>query len=303
MAQAIANRRTRQISAAAAPSRRARRRTNGAELIRFVVLCVLAVTWAAPVLWMLLTSLKPENQIITTPPHWLPQHLSDFTIASYLDVILQPRGIDLVQAFRNSVAVSTLGTLLVVIVDVLAGYTLARMHFPGRNLLFVLIVASLIVPSEIYLIPNYVTVWQFGWLNTINALIFPPAANCFGVFLMRQFMLGIPQDLEDAAQIDGCGRWRILWSIVLPLSRGAVATLAVFTFLGMWNDFTWPYIVTNEASRMTLPVALIQFKGDYWSTYGSLMAGTAISALPAIVIFLLAQRLIIRSITLTGVKG
>jgi multiple sugar transport system permease protein len=120
---------------------------------------------------------------------------------------------------------------------------------------------------------------------------------------MRQFMLGIPRELEDAAQIDGCGSFRILMLIALPLSRGAIATLAIFTFLGFWNEFTWPYLVINEASRMTLPVALIQFKGDYWSNYGQLMAGAAISAVPAIAVFLFAQRMIIRSITLTGIKG
>jgi multiple sugar transport system permease protein len=120
---------------------------------------------------------------------------------------------------------------------------------------------------------------------------------------MRQFMIGIPRELEDAAQIDGCGSFKILWLIVLPLSRGAIATLAIFTYLGFWNEFTWPYLVINTADKMTLPIALVQFKGDYWSNYGQLMAGATVSALPAILVFLFAQTLIIRSITLTGIKG
>jgi len=153
------------------------------------------------------------------------------------------------------------------------------------------------------LIPNYVTVWRFGWLNTYNALILPALAGGFGVFLMRQFLLGIPRELEEAAQIDGAGSFKIFTTVVLPLARGAIATLAIFTFLNFWNEFTWPYLVINDASRMTLPIALIQFKGDYFSNYGELMAGAAISALPAIIVFLMAQRLIIRSITLTGIKG
>ena len=281
-------------------TRRPRRRV---PLLRYLVLCVLSLVWAIPVAWMMLTSLKPEAQIITVPPRWLPDHLSDFTLQHYVDVLFFPRGIDLIRSFTNSLLVAAIGTLLVVIVDVLAGYAFARLRFPGRDLLFALVVASLIVPGEILLIPNYVTVWRLGWLNSYSALIFPPLAGGFGVFLMRQFLLGIPHEIEDAAQIDGCNRFQILWSIVIPLARGAIATLAIFTFLFFWNEFTWPYIVINEASKMTLPVALIQFRADYWSNYGQLMAGTTISALPAILIFLAAQRMIIRSITLTGVKG
>lgn len=271
--------------------------------LRFLLLVVLGIIWAMPIAWMVMTSLKPESQIISVPPRWLPNRLSDLTIDNYRYVLFFPRGIDLIQSFINSLLVAGIGTVLVVIVDVLAGYALARMRFRGRNFLFALIVASLIVPGEILLIPNYITVWRLGWLNTYNALIFPALAGGFGVFLMRQFMLGLPHELEEAAQIDGCGRFRILMQIALPLSRGAVATLAIFTFLNFWNDFTWPYLVINQADRMTLPVALIQFKGDYFSNYGQLMAGAAISALPAILIFLLAQRMIIRSITLTGIKG
>jgi multiple sugar transport system permease protein len=280
--------------------RRPRRRI---PLLRYVLLCVLALIWAVPVFWMFFTSVKPEAQIISVPPRWLPDHISDFTLQHYLDVLFFPRGINLIQAFTNSVFVAAIGTLLVVVVDVLAGYAFARLRFPGRDLLFALVVASLIVPGEILLIPNYITVWRLGWLNTYNALIFPPLAGGFGVFLMRQFLLGIPREIEDAAQIDGCSRLHILWAIVIPLARGAIATLAIFTFLFFWNEFTWPYIVINEASKMTLPVALIQFRADYWSNYGQLMAGTTVSALPAIFIFLMAQRMIIRSITLTGVKG
>jgi multiple sugar transport system permease protein len=272
-------------------------------LPRFVLAMVLAIIWAAPVAWMILTSIKPESQVITLPPRWLPDRLSDFTLANYANVLLVPRGVDLVRSFLNSLFVSTIGTSLVVVVDTLAAYALSRMHFPGRDVLFGLIVASLIVPPEILLIPNYVTVWRLDWLNSLTALIIPPLAGGFGVFLLRQFFLGIPSELEDAAKIDGCGRLRILWHIVVPVSGGAIATLAIFTFLFFWNEFTWPYIVINNAEAMTLPIALIQFKGDYFSEYGQLMAGAAVSAVPTIVIFLLAQRMIIRSITMTGLKG
>lgn len=283
-------------------AQRGRRRMQF-PLARFILLGVLGLLWAVPVLWMVMTSLKPEAQIISVPPRWLPANLGDLTIENYRLVLFFPRGIDLIKSFGNSLFVALIGTVLVVVVDVLAGYAFARLRFPGRNLLFGLTVASLIVPAEILLIPNYITVWRLHWLNSFNALIFPALSGGFGVFLMRQFMLGIPRELEEAAELDGCGRFRILMQIVLPLSRGAVATLAIFTFLNFWNDFTWPYLVINVADKMTLPVALIQFKGDYFSNYGQLMAGAAVSALPAIVVFLMAQRMIIRSISLTGIKG
>jgi len=270
---------------------------------RFIALVVLGVVWAAPVVWMFLTSLKPEKQIIRMPPHWLPDNITDFTLENYRLVLFFPRGVDLMASFMNSLMVALVGTILVVIVDVLAGYALARLKFPGRNVIFGMVVASMIVPGEIMLIPNYITVWRFGWLNQFTALVLPAIAGGFGVFLLRQFMLGIPRELEEAAQLDGCNSFRILISVILPTARGAVATLGIFTFLGFWNDFTWPYLVINEATKMTLPVALIQFKGDYFSNYGQLMAGAAVSALPAIIVFLLAQRMIIQSITLTGIKG
>jgi multiple sugar transport system permease protein len=272
-------------------------------LPRFLIALVLAVIWALPIAWMLVTSFKPESQIVTIPIRWLPEHLSDFTFQNYINVLAIPRGVDLIRSFLNSLTVALIGTALVVIFDTLAAYALARLRFPGRDILFYAIVFSLIVPPEILLIPNYITVWRLDWLNTLLPLIIPPVGSGFGVFLLRQFFLSIPSELEDAARIDGCGRLRILWTIVVPLSGGAIATLAIFTFLYYWNDFTWPYITINAADVMTLPIALIQFRGDYFSEYGQLMAGTVITALPTIVVFLLAQRLIIRSITLTGLKG
>jgi multiple sugar transport system permease protein len=270
---------------------------------RFLIALILAVLWATPVVWMIVTSLKPENQIVTLPPRLLPDQLSDFTFENYVKIFTVPRGVDLIRSFLNSLIVAGTGTALVVVVDALAAYALARFRFPGRDILFAVIVLSLIVPHEILLIPNYITVWRLDWLNSLTALVVPAAASAFGVFLLRQFFLSIPSELEDAARIDGCSRFRILWAIVLPLSGGAIATLSIFTFLFYWNDFTWPYIIVNSAEVMTLPVAMIQFRGDYFSEYGQLMAGAFVSALPAILIFLVAQRLIIRSITLTGLKG
>ena len=252
---------------------------------------------------MVLTSLKPEAQTMVNPPRWFPEKLSDFTLQNYKDVINHPRGIDIITAFKNSLIVASLGALLTVLVDVPAGYVFARMRFPGRNFLFAIVIASLIVPYEILLVPNYIRVWKLGWLNHYQVMIVPPLAGAFGVFLMRQFMIGIPRELEDAAKLDGAGHARILWDIIIPATRGAIAALAIFTFIFYWNDFTWPYITISKADMMTMPIALIQFRQDFAITYGKQMAGNVLSALPAIIIFLLAQRMIIRSITLTGIKG
>jgi multiple sugar transport system permease protein len=283
--------------------RRPSRVRHWRSIVRFTILSVLAVFWAAPVAWMVLTSLKPEAQTISDPPHWFPEKLSDFTLENYDNALFYPRGVDLIQAFQNSLVVTVVGTALTLLINVPAGYVFARMRFPGRDLLFAVVVASLIVPGEILLVPNYVTVWKFGWLNDYKALILPPLASAFGVFLLRQFMLGIPRELEDAAKLDGAGHLRILWNIVIPSTRGAIAALGIFTFLFYWNEFTWPYITINTADQMTMPVALIQFRADFAITYGLQMAGATVSALPAIVLFLVAQRMIIRSITLTGIKG
>jgi multiple sugar transport system permease protein len=282
---------------------RPRRVWRWRTIARLMALIAFALIWVAPVAWMVLTSLKPEDQTMLDPPRWFPKHLSDFTLANYRDVITKPRGIDLITAFKNSLVVAAFGALLTVLIDVPAGYVFARMRFPGRNLLFAIVVASLIVPGEILLVPNYIRIWRLGWLNDYKALIIPPLASAFGVFLMRQFMLGIPRELEDAAKLDGAGHVRILWDIIVPATRGAIAALAIFTFIFYWNEFTWPYITISKADRMTLPVALIQFRADFQIVYGKQMAGNVLSALPAIIVFLLAQRMIIRSITLTGIKG
>jgi multiple sugar transport system permease protein len=296
------------VTRAAAPldhpgKRKRRYRVGTSEAIRLAILIVLAIAWASPVVWMILTSFKHEAMIVNNPHDWLPSPVTEFTIVNYDSVLFTPRGIDLIQSFLNSLLVASIGALLTIAINVPAGYVFARMDFPFRNFLFILVVASLIVPGEILLIPNYVTTWKLGWLNGYEALIIPPLASAFGVFLMRQFMLGIPRELEEAAKLDGAGHFRILWNIIIPSTTGPIAALGIFTFLNYWNEFTWPYITINVADKMTLPVALIQFRNDYITNYGELMAGAAISSVPAIIVFLFAQRMIIRSITLTGIKG
>jgi len=207
-----------------------------------------------------------------------------------------------VHSFINSVIVSTIGTSLVVVIDVLAAYALSRLHFPGRDALFLVVVASLIVPHEILLIPNYITVWKLDWLNSLAALIIPPAAGGFGVFLLRQFFLAIRGELEDAARIDGCGRFRILWSIVLPVSGGAIATLAIFTFLFFWNDFLMPFLVIRRPEQRTLTLATLAFVQSHSADYGLMMAALVMTVLPIFVMYLFMQRHIIEGMVRGAVK-
>lgn len=279
------------------------RRMRFAQIIRFFVLLALAVAWLIPMLWMLATSLKPESQIISIPPTWLPDQLSDLTLEHYRNVLFEPRRLGIGRAFLNTVQLCIIIPTLVVVITSLAAYAFARLSFPGRDTLFVILVLSMVIPGEILLVPNFVTVWKFGWLNTYHAIIWPSLAVAGSVFFLRQFLLGIPVELEDAARIDGCSRFGIFYRVVLPLIRGAVATQFFFVFLGTWNNFTWPYIVLSDLQKMTLPVALAQLQGTYWSEYGKLTASAAIAAIPPAILFIASQRLIIRSITLTGIKG
>ena len=273
------------------------------QALRFGLLMVLALFWLLPILWMFATSFKPEVQIISLTPQWLPDKLSDLTLTHYANVLFEPRRLSMGRAFLNTLQLCILIPTLVVTITSLAAYAFARLSFPGRDTLFLILVLSMVIPGEILLVPNFVTVWKFGWLNTYHAIIWPALAWAGSVFFLRQFLLGIPIELEDAARIDGCSRFGIFYKVVLPLIRGAVVTQFFFVFLGTWNSFTWPYIVLTDLEKMTLPVALAQLQGTYWSEYGKLTASAAIAALPPALIFIISQRLIIRSITLTGIKG
>ncbi len=279
------------------------RRIRLSQVFRFLILGVLAGAWILPILWLLATSLKPENQIIQLPPRWLPEDLSDLTLRHYYSVLFEPRRLSIGRAFLNTMQLCLIIPTLGVSVSAMAAYAFARLDFPGRDTLFMLLVLSMIIPGHITMVPNFVTVWKLGWLGTYHAIIWPALAGAVSVFMLRQFLLGIPVELEEAARIDGCSRFGIFWRIVLPLIKGAIATQIFFSFLGTWNDFTWPYIVLNRLPQMTLPVALAQLQGTYWSEYGLLTASAAIAAVPPATIFLFAQRFIIQSITLTGIKA
>jgi multiple sugar transport system permease protein len=273
-------------------------------LLLAAALGALAVLWLLPVVWVVVTSLKPTANIIRVPPEWIPWPA---TLEHYVEVLFSSsRTARIGRAFVNSLVVSLGTVILVVGTSALAAYPLARMRFPGKTLVFSVIVGSLMIPNAVVLVPQYVLVQRLGWLSTYQGLIVPEAAVtfAFGVFLLRQFFLTIPHELEDAALIDGANTWQVFARIVVPLSQPVLAALAIFAFRSAWNDFLWPLIAVNKAEMFPLPVALALLRGAYSSeSYGPIMAGAALSALPLLIVFLIANRRIVEGVRLSGLKG
>jgi multiple sugar transport system permease protein len=267
-------------------------------------LLVLAALWLLPAVWMAATSLKLTENIVRVPPEWIPWPA---TLGHYGEVLFSSsRTARIGRAFLNSAIVSLGTVILVLVTSAMAAYPLARMRFPGRDLVFAVLVGSLMIPNAVVLVPQYVLTQRLGWLSTYQGLIVPEAALtfAFGVFLLRQFFLTIPGELEDAARIDGAGSWRIFSRIVLPLSQPVLAALAIFAFRSAWNDFLWPLIAVNKAEMFPLPVALSFLRGAYASeSYGPIMAGATLSALPLLVVFLVANRRIVEGVRVSGLKG
>ena len=264
------------------------------------VLLAFALLMVAPVLWMLSTSLKPEGETVSRTVHWLPVHP---TLEGY-ETLLSPKTDDFFVGrwFANSMFISLTGTLLVLTVTSMAAYALSRLRFRGREGIFRLVLATLMVPAPVTLIPVFVIVTRLGLFDRYPALILPGGASAFGVFLLRQFFLGIPMELEEAAFLDGATHLRVFWTVMVPLCKPALGTLAIFTFVGFWNDFAWPLIVTNDLSMRTLPVGLAIFQGQHTSAYALTMAAAVLATLPMLVAFLIFQKNITEGIAMTGLK-
>jgi multiple sugar transport system permease protein len=277
-------------------------RSRGGVLTWIMVAC--AVLWLLPAVWVFVTSLKLTQNIVRLPPEWIPWPA---TLAHYVEVLFSSsRTARIGRAFLNSTIVS-LGTVaLVLLTAAMAAYPLARMRFPGRDLIFALFIGSLMIPNAVVLVPQYILTERLGWLSTYQGLIVPEAAMtfAFGVFLLRQFFLTLPAELEDAARIDGAGPWRIFTRIILPLSQPVLGALAIFAFRSAWNDFLWPLIAVNKPDMFPLPVALALLRSAYSSeSYGPIMAGATLSALPLLIVFLLANRRIVEGVRVSGLKG
>lgn len=255
------------------------------------------VAMVLPFAWMLLSSVKPEAEIRAVPPTWLPQ---DFTLENYDRLFTQ---LDFPTYFFNSVVVAAAVTLGNVVFCSMLGYALAKLDFPGKRLLFVLVLGTLMVPGVALFVPLFVLVSNLGMVNSFAGLILPFLVTPFGVFLMRQFILGLPDELIAAARVDGAGEIRIFVNVILPLCGPALATLAILTFLGSWNNFLWPLVVAQTEDKYTLPVALALYSvGQNSTQYGLLLAGAVVVVVPVLVVFLVLQRRFVQGIAMTGIK-
>lgn len=267
--------------------------------VLYMLLAVVMIAWGAPVLWMLVTSFKPESEIFHFPISWIP---ASPTLQYYINLFEQ---FPVMLWFRNSFVVAFITTLLTLVVDSLAAYPLARIQFRGRRIVVLVILATFLLPAEISLVPLFLGLSQLGIADSYFSLSVPLAANAFGVFLLMQFFQTVPTELEDAAMIDGCSRFGFFTRILLPLSQPALVTVTIFAFVGSWNNFFWPLIVSNSDDTRTLPVGLsVMVAGAGMAMhYGILMAAAAVATLPALAFFLALQRYFVKGIATTGIKG
>ena len=274
-----------------------RTRDRVAKTVLYVVLVLGLLAVAGPFVWMALSSVKPEREIREVPPTWWPE---TFTLDNFRELFSR---LDFPLYFFNSGLVATLVTVGNLLFCSLVGYALAKLRYPGKRMLFLAVLGMLMVPAMVTFVPQFVLVSNMGLTNTYAGLILPFLVGPFGVFLMRQFLQSIPDDLIEAARVDGAGEFRIFWRVVLPLCRPALATLGILTFLASWNNFLWPLVVATTEDKYTLPVALALYSvGQNRTDYGLLLAGAVVVVLPVLIVFLLLQRHFMRGIATTGLK-
>ncbi|MFG1660558.1 carbohydrate ABC transporter permease [Micromonospora chersina] len=273
--------------------------TNVRRAVRYAALVLITAVFVTPLVWMALTSLKTYDDAQQDPPSWLPNPFSTYGYDQILGNTANP----VLRWFLNSMLAASLHTLLVLVTASMAAYALARLRFRGRKLSFALIVGTLFLPPTSLIIPNFVIADQLGWIDTLTVVVVPGAASAFGVFFLRQFFLSIPAELEEAAVLDGANQWELFTRVLLPLSKPALATLAVLSFLTNWNDFLWPVYVLFSPERLTLPAGLGLLQGAYVTDYPVIMAGAVLASVPVLILFVLAQRHIIQGVSRSGLKG
>jgi len=262
-----------------------------------LVLIPISALFLIPFVQMALASLSPSKELIGFPPPFFPSHL---TLEGYVRLFQQT---DILRWLLNTVIVSATAIVSNLVLCSLAGYGFARLKFAGRNVSFLVILATIMIPTQLLMIPTYILFSKLGLLNGLGAAIVPWLATSFGVFLMRQFFLSLPAELEEAGRLDGCNAWQVFLYVVMPLARPALATLAVFTLLGAWNDLVWPLIAINSPNAFTLQLGIANFQGAHQTDWSLMMAGNVVATLPLILFFLFAQRHFIATMTFSGLKG
>lgn len=266
------------------------------RIAAWVVLTVAAIATVIPFLWMLGVAFRPPADLYAHPGQIWPGHWS---LDGFRAVTTQ---LPFSRLIVNTFVFAGGSTLLLLLFDSMTAFALARLKFRGQNFVFILILATLMVPFQVTLIPVFLTLFHLGWLNTAHGLIIPRATSALGIFMLRQFFSQLPRELDDAAKIDGAGAFTVYWRIIMPLSRPALASLFVIQFAALWNDFLWPLVVTSDISHRTLPAALTLFSSTGGVDHAALMAGAAISLSPLAIAFLLAQRFFVQGVASSGVK-
>jgi multiple sugar transport system permease protein len=297
-------------SAATEPDPQDPKRTNHAgrpaaktplgQFLFWLMLAVLTVIFLAPLVWMVSTSFKTHEAATRLPLSWLPQ---PWDIGAYKTLFGSGSANPVLRWFLNSLFAAAANSVLIVAVDAAAAYALARLDFPGKKLIFTSVITTIFLPAFVFLVPNFLIVSKLGWLDSLWAIIVPSAGGAFGVFFLRQFFSTLPKELEEAAIIDGANQWRIFTRVILPLSKPALSTLAVLSFLTNWNDFLWPVYVLFSPNNLTLPSGLAKLQNAATVDYPIIMAGAVVASVPVILIFIIAQRQVIESVSRSGLKG
>ena len=256
-----------------------------------------ALVTLAPLLWMVSASFMSPGESNSFPPRLLPQVP---TLQNYVDLFTR---LNLARYLMNSTLVAVSATLISLVINSMAGYAFAKLRFVGRERVFQVLLAALVIPGQVGMLPLFLLLKAMGLVNTMAGVVVPFMAGIFGIFMIRQYAMSIPEDLLDAARVDGAGEYRIFWTIVIPVLRPILVTLAVFTFLSAWNDFMWPLIVLSDDAKYTLPVALASLSGEHVQDTGLMMAGSVLTVMPVVVLFIVLQRAYIRGVMMGSVKG
>ncbi|HEY0373019.1 MAG TPA: carbohydrate ABC transporter permease [Thermoanaerobaculia bacterium] len=267
------------------------------RLLVHLALILGAIATVIPLAWMVSASLMPQGEATSFPPHLVPSHI---TFAHYQTLYTN---LNLGRAFLNSLFVALVGTMLSLLFNSMAGYAYAKLHFRGRDSLFTMMVASLGIPAQVAMLPLFLLLKSMGLINTWLGVLIPYMAGIYGVFLVRQFMLSIPDDLLAAARIDGASEWRIYWSVILPVARPVLATLAIFSFMSAWNDFMWPLIILTDDDKYTLPVAVANLSGEHFADLELMMAAAVLTVIPVLALFFALQKQYIAGMMAGSVKG
>jgi len=266
------------------------------NLVAWFIVAASAIAVIIPFLWMIGVAFRTPADLYSDPARVYPTHIS---LAGFQAVLTQ---LPFVRLIVNSFVYAGGATLLLVLFDSMTAFALARLRFRGQNLVFILILATLMVPFQVTLVPVFLTLFHLHWLNSYQGLIVPRATSALGIFLLRQFFVRIPRDLDEAARIDGANTFTIYWRVIMPLAKPALASLVVIQFMALWNDFLWPLVVTSNIKMRTLPSALTLFSSQAGVDHAALMAGAAISLSPLALAFLFAQRFFVQGVATTGIK-